>query len=415
MIISVLFPVFVASALASSLALPEMQSVAKSFASEYETSQVNNAAEPKEILQKLDGILHRPVTTGNFRAAKKENLRVTAWNIEQGNSFDTLLTYLDGSRCKDGKSACKLAESDIFLFSEVDDGVCRSQYHSVAAELAAKLKMNSAFAPSFFEAEPSKSGLEESDGCPHENLNATKNLTGNAVLSRYPIKNVQVIPLPVGDLGPDIHCWDWHQDEVIGPSWIDRIVRAFAKIIFDENMKRELRYGSRNAVAATIELPSGPVTAVAAHLENKGPPACRRAQMSYLLKQLPDTYPVIIGGDMNTIGTNGGRRSLSKLLGFEPEQGLFDLMKENDFFPEAVTNVPGGSHYLNRTFGNIGVSRLDWIFLKDKTGCYQPGEPETWSQLLLDVGQDRFPSDHVPVSLELSARPCARPAGEHRN
>jgi hypothetical protein len=52
-------------------------------------------------------------------------------------------------------------------------------------------------------------------------------------------------------------------------------------------------------------LPTGEVTVVAAHLENKCAPACRRTQMKALLGALQqDANPVVIAGDLNTTGAN---------------------------------------------------------------------------------------------------------------
>jgi hypothetical protein len=68
-------------------------------------------------------------------------------------------------------------------------------------------------------------------------------------------------------------------------SAISKLERGRAKVghkLFRERVERELRHGGRMALVADItvpDLPSGTATPVAAHLENKCPPArgrCRR-------------------------------------------------------------------------------------------------------------------------------------------
>ncbi|MGZ3691744.1 MAG: endonuclease/exonuclease/phosphatase family protein [Pseudobdellovibrio sp.] len=363
-----------------SLSLHEMQILSKDATFKFFKSDSTNTqaqpfiltdAEKAELpaaMAKMRGILHKPVinnsinvnadfaNTGIDRSSGRKEFRMTSWNIERGQQFDKIKQFFsarENGLCTpalaqsalpwrhDSKDhtildtdkkqraldeACALNESDIIVFNEVDDGLCRSGYHSVAAELAQHLNMNYVFAPQFFEAEPSKSGLlpAQSEYCHQENLSLTKNFTGNALMSRYPLTNVKVVPLPVGYLTKDgqpatkehndTYCYDWYADEVKGPTLVDKGVREGAKVIFNEDIDRELRYGSRNAIVADVALPNGVVTVIAPHLENKAKPSCREAQMRFLLSQVHTTHPMIIGGDMNTTGSDGGHRSLAKSI-----------------------------------------------------------------------------------------------------
>ena len=195
---------------------------------------VLSEAEKNELpaaLNKLRRILHKPMIdnsisvdenfnqTGVDRTDGKKEVRITSWNIERGQQLDEIkqiMSLRENGRCSLGRAetalpwrrdskdktildtdkkqraleeACALNESDVLILNEVDDGICRSGYHAVASELAQHLGMNYVFAPQFFEAEPGKTGLApaQSEYCKQENLNLTKNLTGNAILSRYPI------------------------------------------------------------------------------------------------------------------------------------------------------------------------------------------------------------------------------------
>jgi len=63
------------------------------------------------------------------------------------------------------------------------------------------------------------------------------------------------------------------------------------------------------------ESPTGAVTVIAPHLETKCKPECRRKQMAEILGWIRgDKNPVILGGDLNTSGTDTSPTSVSKVL-----------------------------------------------------------------------------------------------------
>jgi hypothetical protein len=63
------------------------------------------------------------------------------------------------------------------------------------------------------------------------------------------------------------------------------------------------------------ESPTGRVTVVAPHLENKSQPECRREQMDQILEHLRDVKNhLILGGDLNTSGTDATPTSLKREL-----------------------------------------------------------------------------------------------------
>jgi endonuclease/exonuclease/phosphatase family metal-dependent hydrolase len=96
------------------------------------------------------------------------HVSVVSWNIAQGAQFERVRDALMGM------------EADIYLLQEVDMGVRRSDYRNVAKELAEALGMNWVFGGEFQEI-----------GLSRGNVPA---LTGQAVLSRYPIHNTLALP-----------------------------------------------------------------------------------------------------------------------------------------------------------------------------------------------------------------------------
>jgi endonuclease/exonuclease/phosphatase family metal-dependent hydrolase len=95
-------------------------------------------------------------------------LTVVSWNIAQG------------ARYEDVRDALAALPADIYLLQEVDMGVRRSDYRNVAKSLADDLGLNWVFGGEFQEIGQSRRGIPA--------------LTGQAVLSRYPIQNPYALP-----------------------------------------------------------------------------------------------------------------------------------------------------------------------------------------------------------------------------
>jgi endonuclease/exonuclease/phosphatase family metal-dependent hydrolase len=95
-------------------------------------------------------------------------LTVVTWNIAQGVRYQAI------------RDTLALIGADIYLLQEVDMGVRRSEYRQVARDLAYDLNMNWVFAGEFQEIGQSRGGVPA--------------ITGQAVLSRFPIRNAHVLP-----------------------------------------------------------------------------------------------------------------------------------------------------------------------------------------------------------------------------
>lgn len=297
----------------------------------------------KEVLSeglqtKLDHLLHTPFVENNYNQTESVSfkrspqigkyLRVAFWNIERGLEFAAIeALFCDPQRFEamlDSKKfppnskeraeildeAENLREADVIVFNEVDFGVKRTDYRNVAGELAQKLKMNYAFGTQFVELMPVHLTSEKlPDDLQDKELAELvkvdkaryKGLHGIAVLSRFPLENVRLVPYK-------FQPYDWYLKEKNGASWLEKGKRTVVKKVFLEKALREVRRGGRTTLLADIvdeRLPSGRVTIAATHLENRTISKNRVKQMQELLETVkPIANPVILAGDMNTSGSD---------------------------------------------------------------------------------------------------------------
>jgi endonuclease/exonuclease/phosphatase family metal-dependent hydrolase len=197
--------------------------------------------------------------------------RATAWNIERGLRLDSIIHVL--------KEHPVLSQSDILLVTELDYGMARTENRFVAREMAESLRLNYVFAPCYINLNKG-SGLEVHTA--GENAQA---LHGNALFSRYPLRNAHSFALPNG------------KDKMKG---------------------NEKRLGQQVAVIADAELPTGQVRLVSLHLDAHSTQRHRHQQMKLVLDHLETLrpqLPVLIGGDWNT-STYNSRRAVYSIVGF---------------------------------------------------------------------------------------------------
>lgn len=270
-------------------------------------------------------------------------IRAVCWNIERGLEFESIRTALAQpgkfdqviAQKKDPKKKPLTKEeqaevksqlellkyTDLLVLNEADKGVTRTDYRDVTRELAQSLNMNYAYGVEFIEVDPLSLGLEkvkmenkaaESDIQKSFQPDKAKylGLHGTAVLSRYPIRNATLRRLPV--------CYDWYLGEKKEISKVESGLRSGSNLVFMERIAREVRRGGRMALIVQLavpESPTGTLTVVATHLENKCKPECRRNQMGQILQWIrSDPNPLVLAGDMNTTGTDSSPTSATKLL-----------------------------------------------------------------------------------------------------
>jgi endonuclease/exonuclease/phosphatase family metal-dependent hydrolase len=226
-----------------------------------------------EVERVLNGLVEEnlsPVSSGSY-GDELRPVRVTAWNIERGTRLESIIAVL--------KEHPSIRESDLLLLTELDYGMARSSNRFVAREIAEALQLNYAFAPCYLSLVKG-SGLEsETEG------DNTQALHGNALFSRYPLRNAHQLALPNG------------KDKMRG---------------------KEKRLGAQRVVIADVLHPLGTFRAVSLHLDAHSTQRHRHLQMKLLLghlESLSPQLPVIIGGDWNT-STYNSRRALYAVAGF---------------------------------------------------------------------------------------------------
>jgi endonuclease/exonuclease/phosphatase family metal-dependent hydrolase len=274
----------------------------------------------------------------------KRFVRIATWNIERGLEFEAIKAALANDQSffrrlphsERGShfnlteildQAAMLSRADVIVLNEADWGLRRTDYRNVAGELADALQMNYAFGVEFVEVDPLNLGTETLEGeisADKEEMvrnlavdkSRTLGLHGTAILSRFPLRNVRLVPFV--NQGHD-----WYADEKKGVSALEKGKRKGAGIVLGEKIAREVRRGGRMMLLADIEersIPGGRMTVVATHLEDKAKPSERLKQLEEVLAQIqPATHPVVLAGDMNTSGTDSTptsfQREVKKRLG----------------------------------------------------------------------------------------------------
>ena len=194
--------------------------------------------------------------TGRFAShgpPRKPSYRIVAWNLERGIEY--------GGQLQELRSHPYLGSADVYLVTETDVGMARSGNRNIARDLARSLGLNYAFAPCYLNL--SKGAGVESEASGSNEIG----LHGNAILSRYPIRNAR--PIPIGN----------GRDKMRG---------------------REKRLGQQVAAAADVALPGLDVTVCSVHLDAQSKQRHRRDQMEAIIDGLPSSGPAVIGGDWNT-------------------------------------------------------------------------------------------------------------------
>jgi endonuclease/exonuclease/phosphatase family metal-dependent hydrolase len=333
-------------------------------------------------------------------------LRVAFWNIEEGREYERIrqaLTDPDAFRRTLSSEAGPevnppsqeswqeiaaqlevLRDADVLILNEVDYGVTRTWYRDVTRDLAAALNMNYTYAVEFVEVDPMVLGLEpvqlDDEEARADVLSSFTpdrgrylGLHGSAILSRYPIRQASVRRLPL--------CYDWFAKELEAISLLEKGIRLGSEVAFLERVSREVRRGDRMAMIAELAVPRAPyetVTVVAGHLENKCQPECRQKQMRELMSWIRDVpNPVVLGGDLNTTGTDGAPTSARKILRdriVDPEFYAKTAVKWSTVFVMPVLNpVKYLRNYSDPTGKNI------WVL-----------SPKKESRLFKDVRAFRF-------------------------
>jgi endonuclease/exonuclease/phosphatase family metal-dependent hydrolase len=283
------------------------------------------------------------------------SLRLVAWNIERGLELDDIKLSMtdkqgflakahaeseDKDKAMDEELAAQmdvLQSADVIVLNELDWGMKRTDYRIVVQELADVLKMNWAYGVEFVEVDPKVLGLQSfakvEDKAERKRLeelfsvdkDRVRGLHGTASLSRYPLRDVKLVPFKY-------QAYDWYNGEKKYGT-VEGWQTQGASLLLGEEIVREVRRERRTNLIANLDvpdLPNGQVTILATHLENRTTPKGRVRQAEELLDMIrPIRNPMVIAGDMNTTGQDGSVLSIKSAAlkklndpGFWATQGI---------------------------------------------------------------------------------------------
>ena len=257
-------------------------------------------------------------------AAPLSGLKVVAWNME---------------RCKRVEQCAQVitaAGADIVLATEMDRGMARSGQRDTPGDLARCLGWNYAFGVEFVEL-----GLGDvRESRDHAGQSNRQGLHGNAILSRYRIDDVRLLPIECSG--------DW-----------------FAGAPKDDG---QARVGGRMALAARLTTEREAIVIVAVHYESESGSADRARLTGRLLECLADAYGdarCIVGGDLNTKGFACAGLTGSAMLdqAAEPEPG-FALFAADGFDWRQCNTGAHTTRLHPEDPPDTPLTTLDWLFAR---------------------------------------------------
>ena len=252
------------------------------------------------------------------------SVRALVFNMERGVHLAQIGDFLD--------SCPEAGPFDVILANELDDGCVRSGGVHTAQALAERLKMDCVFGLEFIEL------VDRAD---------PKGYHGNAIFSRWPIRQARVVRLP--------EQYNWYFD-------------------------RQRRIGGRLAILAELDIGGESLGVGTIHLENRTHGPGREAQLRAVLEAAEDMFPgmpVLLGGDLNTNTFDGRdkdaiqtiaadpalqRRCLEQVGRYEPclplaEKYGYRAVPDGQSGQLATRRkpLPGGGHL---------ALRLDWLLVR---------------------------------------------------
>ena len=131
------------------------------------------------------GTIPLSLGTGTAEVVLGDTVSVILFNAERGTQWK--------KQCTQIKSDPRLVNATLIILNEMDSGMARSGNVDTTHELASCLHMNYAFAVEFVELTLGQA--KELKGLA-DNATNDRSLHGNAILSRYPLRELAVVPLP---------------------------------------------------------------------------------------------------------------------------------------------------------------------------------------------------------------------------
>ncbi len=301
-------------------------------------------------------------------------LRIISWNIEKSIHMPQVIEMLTNKNWIQTKlhpekaprdsapfknilrQRERLENADIFILQEMEVGLKRSHYLDATRELAKALNMNYAYAPQYLEIDPAllgtekmlyENGAEDTDAQDYyrEDPKKFKGVFGSAVLSRYPIKHVEIFPLKRQG-------YDWYTGEKNNISFLEKARRIGAKSTFKNDITREVKVGGRGYMRVDLDVPDLPdntLTIINVHLEIKCEPKVRAEQTEEILSYIKNIKnPVVMMGDFNAAPSDISPTSVSRMV-------VRTAKDPTTWFSAAVSYVSPQGLLLNttRTVSNV--------------------------------------------------------------
>jgi endonuclease/exonuclease/phosphatase family metal-dependent hydrolase len=280
---------------------------------------LRGAPEWPAMQRRLDAVLgtvrrHEPVRAP-AAPADPARVRAVSWNLEHGNQYEAIERALTGN--------AQLSGADVLILVETDLGMARAHNRDVAADLAAALGFHAVWAPLFLETGVGR----HDDALSAAGRSNQEALFGMAILSRWPIGDIRIVPLP----SPERYQFD-----------VERM------------------YGRFIALVAEIRRPGAPFVTVAVHLEVHRTRRHREIQMRTVLEALRgETRPIILGGDFNTTTFDRGRL-------WAPYSGAMVLAATPGALLRRRLLRPDRGHARERLFRALREAGFEWRPLSDR-------------------------------------------------
>ncbi len=298
---------------------------------------------PTELNQLVPEISTIELDNTHSQATATDTLQVAAWNLERGRYWREAAQLI--------QTHPVLKQVDIWLLSEMDNGMVRAQDEHTTRELALALGMNYAYGVEF---------LQLSLGTPHEQeLYSGENQRGyhgNAILSRLPLQAVQMLRFP----------------------GIEKWYGSF-----------EHRLGGRNAILAEVQIGQQTVTVISTHLESGLDEHAKRAEEGQLLLQALTTdgrdRPVIIGGDLNAGPTSPVIENF--------RQAGFTVDAANDLSQSTFQEVVDG-------YIQLGLNHIDYLMARGLEVVRSSASPAVVLGAYPCEPTGKMLSDHAIVTAE---------------
>jgi len=261
-------------------------------------------------------------------------MRIAFWNAERCKFLDETADLI------------RAAGVDAVLLAEMDRGMARSGNRHTPRDLADRLGWSYLYGVEFVEL-----GLGDSrERNWHRGAGNDEGLHGNAILSRFPLRDPVLLRL----------------DD--GATW------------FEEPADGQRRVGGRMALGARFRLAGRDIALVAVHVESRSGPAERARQIGLLLDAVDAAYPdtpVLIGGDFNTCtlvrpGENTAERrqalvkkDASRFVRPVPFEPLFAAAETNGYDWQACNRL-GCPTQRTRPDGTPAppLGKLDWFLTR---------------------------------------------------